>query len=78
MNIQSKINSEEYKKWSVRTDLAYDEAINHVSDLPDLIQSDEIIDDIPIYKSVVGPYAPKFDSDMLKIIPTHVEMIFNI
>ena len=57
MNIQSKINSEEYKKWSVRTDVAYDEAINHVSDLPDLIQSDEIIDDIPIYKSVVGPYA---------------------
>lgn len=59
MNKLNNIDEKEYQKWSVRTDLAYDETINHPSDLADLIQSDEKIKDIPVHKSVVGTYASK-------------------
>ncbi|MDY3898820.1 MAG: GPR endopeptidase [Bacilli bacterium] len=55
----NKQNLRDHQKWNVRTDLAYDEVINHQTDLPDLVQSDEKLYDIPIYKSVIGPNASK-------------------
>lgn len=58
MNLtKQNINEKELQKWSVRTDLAYDEAITHLSDLPDLIQSEEKVNDILVYKSIVGKNA---------------------
>lgn len=58
MNLtKENINEKELQKWSVRTDLAYDEAITHLSDLPDLIQSEEKVNDILVYKSIVGKNA---------------------
>ena len=55
----NKQNLRDHQKWNVRTDLAYDEVINHQTDLPDLVQSDEKLYDIPIYKSVIGPNSSK-------------------
>lgn len=60
MNLKKQnIDDIELKKWCVRTDLAYDKAITHISDLPDLIQSEEQINTIPIHKSIVGANASK-------------------
>lgn len=55
----NKQNLRDHQKWNVRTDLAYDEVINHQTDLPGLVQSDEKLYDIPVYKSVIGPNASK-------------------
>lgn len=53
-------HNEENLKWSVRTDLAYDDATRYNEDqIPDYIQTEEEIDKIPIYKNVVGPVASK-------------------
>ncbi len=49
----------EQTKWNIRTDLAYDEVITHQREFPDLIQSEETILDIPIYKSIVGKESAK-------------------
>ena len=50
----------EEQKWNVRTDLAYDDALKFQNnDVADFIQTEEEINNIPVYKSVVGPNASK-------------------
>ena len=48
------------RKWNVRTDLAYDEVerINE-DEIPDYHESLEVINNIDVYKSVIGPNAMK-------------------
>ena len=55
--MNNKNNLNELSKWNVRTDLAYDEVVRNSDDLPDYIESNEIIDNIPIYKSIIGSRA---------------------
>lgn len=47
-------------KWNVRTDLAYDEVSRaNENDIPDYIESNENIDNINVYKSIIGTNASK-------------------
>lgn len=55
--MNNKNNLNELSKWNVRTDLAYDEVVRNSDDLPDYIESNEIIDNIPIYRSIIGSRA---------------------
>ena len=60
MNDDFKHNIDEAKVWSIRTDLAYDDATRYSSDnIPDFIQTEEEIDGITIFKNVIGPIASK-------------------
>lgn len=53
------MKKKEQIKWNVRTDLAYDEVITNQREFTDLIQSEEKILDIPIYKCIVGKESSK-------------------
>lgn len=60
MNDDFTIKLKEEQKWNVRTDLAYDEAMRYKgNEIADFYQDEEVLNDIRVYKTVVGPNASK-------------------